>query len=85
MMVGIYWLEMCLQFSGLLGIFGAALTDIEKLLLTVHLLAIIQFNDYPSALIKKQIGNIIQTLNKELPQTNVCVRALCYLMKLQWG
>ena len=30
MMVGIYRLEMCLQCNGLLGIFGAALTDIEK-------------------------------------------------------
>ena len=32
MMVGIYQLEMCLQCNcnGLLGIFGAALTDIEK-------------------------------------------------------
>ena len=30
MMVGIYRLEMCLQCNGLLGIFGAALTDMEK-------------------------------------------------------
>ena len=57
MMVGIYRLEMCLQCNGLLGIFGAALTDIKNSFLqSIYWLlsSSMTIHQSPLALIKKQ-------------------------------